>query len=83
MACAPCPSPSGGSRLSSQVMTGKRNVVVAVFHLSEPQLCACVTVGKPKRGVIYPATLDYIPSRPTYVKTSERSRLMVPWDVNL
>lgn len=41
--------------------------------MSESQPCACVTVGKPKKGVIYPSTLDYIPSRPTYVKTSERS----------
>ncbi|XP_038593517.1 vitrin isoform X5 [Micropterus salmoides] len=28
-----------------------------------------VSVGKPKKGVIYPSTLDYIPARPTYVKT--------------
>ncbi|XP_062422663.1 vitrin isoform X4 [Pungitius pungitius] len=27
-----------------------------------------VSVGKPKKGVIYPSTLDYVPSRPTYVK---------------
>lgn len=59
--------------MSSQVMTGKQNMVVAVFQVSEPQPCTCVTVGKPKKGVIYPSTLDYIPSRPTYVKTSERS----------
>uniref|UniRef100_A0A3Q3GW44 Vitrin n=1 Tax=Labrus bergylta TaxID=56723 RepID=A0A3Q3GW44_9LABR len=25
-----------------------------------------VSVGKPKKGVIYPSTLDYVPSRPTY-----------------
>ncbi|KAL7383074.1 hypothetical protein ABVT39_004515 [Epinephelus coioides] len=31
-----------------------------------------VSVGKPKKGVIYPSTLDYIPSRPTYVKTSQK-----------
>ncbi|XP_058507773.1 vitrin isoform X2 [Solea solea] len=31
-----------------------------------------VSVGKPKKGVIYPSTLDYVPSRPTYVKTSQR-----------
>ncbi|XP_039994508.1 vitrin [Xiphias gladius] len=31
-----------------------------------------VSVGKPKRGVIYPSTLDYVPSRPTYVKTSQK-----------
>nr|XP_020459994.1 vitrin isoform X2 [Monopterus albus] len=30
-----------------------------------------VSVGKPKKGVIYPSTLDYVPSRPTYVKTSQ------------
>uniref|UniRef100_A0AAQ4QKK1 Vitrin n=1 Tax=Gasterosteus aculeatus aculeatus TaxID=481459 RepID=A0AAQ4QKK1_GASAC len=29
-----------------------------------------VSVGKPKKGVIYPSTLDYVPSRPTYVKPS-------------
>ncbi|XP_043992832.1 vitrin [Gambusia affinis] len=31
-----------------------------------------VLVGKPKRGVIYPSTLDYAPSRPTYVKTGPK-----------
>ncbi|KAM3863410.1 vitrin [Diretmus argenteus] len=31
-----------------------------------------VSVGKPEKGVIYPSTLDYTPSRPTYVKTSQK-----------
>ncbi|KAM9726923.1 vitrin isoform 4-T5 [Menidia menidia] len=31
-----------------------------------------VAVGKPKKGVIYPSTLDYVPSRPTYVKTGQK-----------
>ncbi|CAJ1067702.1 vitrin isoform X3 [Xyrichtys novacula] len=31
-----------------------------------------VSVGKPKKGVIYPSTLDYVPSRPTYVKTGQK-----------
>ncbi|XP_034538452.1 vitrin isoform X2 [Notolabrus celidotus] len=31
-----------------------------------------VSVGKPKKGVIYPSTLDYVPSRPTYVKTGHK-----------
>ncbi|XP_032397463.1 vitrin isoform X9 [Etheostoma spectabile] len=31
-----------------------------------------VSVGKPKKGVIYPSTLEYVPSRPTYVKTSQK-----------
>ncbi|XP_018535813.1 vitrin isoform X5 [Lates calcarifer] len=31
-----------------------------------------VSVGKPKKGVIYPSTLDYVPSRPTYVKPSQK-----------
>ncbi|KAK7901968.1 hypothetical protein WMY93_018737 [Mugilogobius chulae] len=31
-----------------------------------------VYVGKPKKGVMYPSTLDYVPSRPTYVKTSQK-----------
>ncbi|XP_010777240.1 vitrin isoform X3 [Notothenia coriiceps] len=31
-----------------------------------------VSVGKPKKGVIYPSILDYVPSRPTYVKTSQK-----------
>ncbi|XP_035807700.1 vitrin isoform X9 [Amphiprion ocellaris] len=31
-----------------------------------------VSVGKPKKGVNYPSTLDYVPSRPTYVKTSQK-----------
>lgn len=30
-----------------------------------------VSAGKPKKGVIYPSTLDYVPSRPTYVKTGQ------------
>ncbi|XP_042289865.1 vitrin isoform X3 [Thunnus maccoyii] len=33
-----------------------------------------VSVGKPKKGVIYPSTLDYVPSRPTYVKTSQKDK---------
>eukprot|EP00066_Takifugu_rubripes_P026062 XP_011615328.1 PREDICTED: vitrin isoform X3 [Takifugu rubripes] len=37
-----------------------------------------VTVGKPKKGVIYPATLDYVPSRPTYVKTSQKEAKSPP-----
>ncbi|KAF6725656.1 Vitrin [Oryzias melastigma] len=31
-----------------------------------------VSVGKPKKGVVYPSTLDYVPSRPTYVKTGQK-----------
>ncbi|XP_028975592.2 vitrin isoform X2 [Esox lucius] len=31
-----------------------------------------VSVGKPKKGEIYPSSLDYIPSRPTYVKTGQK-----------
>ncbi|XP_031655897.1 vitrin isoform X2 [Oncorhynchus kisutch] len=31
-----------------------------------------VSVGKPKKGVIYPSSLDYIPSRPTYSKTGQK-----------
>ncbi|KAL7855443.1 hypothetical protein AOLI_G00190470 [Acnodon oligacanthus] len=31
-----------------------------------------VEVGKPKKGVIYPSTLDYTPSKPTTVKTSQK-----------
>uniref|UniRef100_A0A3Q1K196 Vitrin n=1 Tax=Anabas testudineus TaxID=64144 RepID=A0A3Q1K196_ANATE len=30
-----------------------------------------VSVGKPKKGVTYPSTLDYVTSRPTYVKQSQ------------
>ncbi|KAM9365187.1 vitrin isoform 2-T2 [Pholidichthys leucotaenia] len=37
-----------------------------------------VSVGKPKKGVIYPSTLDYVPSRPTYVKTSQKETTTVP-----
>ncbi|XP_061140665.1 vitrin isoform X2 [Syngnathus typhle] len=33
-----------------------------------------VTEGKPKKGVIYPATLNFVPSRPTYVKTSQKDK---------
>ncbi|XP_068581093.1 vitrin isoform X5 [Cebidichthys violaceus] len=34
-----------------------------------------ISVGKPKKGVIYPSTLDYVPSRPTYVKTSQKEAI--------
>ncbi|XP_042082281.1 vitrin isoform X7 [Haplochromis burtoni] len=37
-----------------------------------------VSVGKPKKGVIYPSTLDYVPSRPTYVKTNQKETTMLP-----
>uniref|UniRef100_I3JUV7 Cochlin n=1 Tax=Oreochromis niloticus TaxID=8128 RepID=I3JUV7_ORENI len=37
-----------------------------------------VSVGKPKKGVIYPSTLDYVPSRPTYVKTNQKETITVP-----
>uniref|UniRef100_A0A674CH73 Vitrin n=1 Tax=Salmo trutta TaxID=8032 RepID=A0A674CH73_SALTR len=36
-----------------------------------------VSVGKPKKGVIYPSTLDYIPSRPTYSKTGEMDFFLI------
>uniref|UniRef100_A0A3Q2Q1X4 Vitrin n=1 Tax=Fundulus heteroclitus TaxID=8078 RepID=A0A3Q2Q1X4_FUNHE len=34
------------------------------------------SLGKPKKGVIYPSTLDYVPSRPTYVKTDAKSAVV-------
>uniref|UniRef100_A0A671U6K1 Vitrin n=1 Tax=Sparus aurata TaxID=8175 RepID=A0A671U6K1_SPAAU len=37
-----------------------------------------VSVGKPKKGVIYPSTLDYVPSRPTYVKTAGQKEAKPP-----
>uniref|UniRef100_A0A3P9BS23 Vitrin n=1 Tax=Maylandia zebra TaxID=106582 RepID=A0A3P9BS23_9CICH len=37
-----------------------------------------VSVGKPKKGVIYPSTLDYVPSRPTYVKTTPEPTTTTP-----
>ncbi|XP_036980770.1 vitrin isoform X8 [Acanthopagrus latus] len=37
-----------------------------------------VSVGKPKKGVIYPSTLDYVPSRPTYVKTTGQKEAKPP-----
>ncbi|XP_037534127.1 vitrin isoform X1 [Nematolebias whitei] len=37
-----------------------------------------VSVGKPKKGVLYPSTLDYVPSRPTYVKTSQKEATTPP-----
>lgn len=55
-------SPSGGD--------GKHS---SLNFTAKPNCClCCLPVGKPKKGVIYPSTLDYVPSRPTYVKTSER-----------
>ncbi|XP_051772003.1 vitrin isoform X5 [Ctenopharyngodon idella] len=35
-----------------------------------------VSVGKPKKGVIYPSTLVFVPSRPTTVKTGEPKNLV-------
>ncbi|XP_057198846.1 vitrin isoform X3 [Triplophysa rosa] len=42
-----------------------------------------VSVGKPKKGVIYPSTLDYTASRPTAVKTdvSKAAPESTPWPV--
>ncbi|XP_030604280.1 vitrin isoform X6 [Archocentrus centrarchus] len=37
-----------------------------------------VSEGRPKKGVIYPSTLDYVPSRPTYVKTSQKETTTLP-----
>lgn len=52
----------------------KKNYIRQLFGIRclSDGLFRCVSVGKPKKGVIYPSTLDYVPSRPTYVKTSER-----------
>uniref|UniRef100_A0AAR2J4T0 Vitrin n=1 Tax=Pygocentrus nattereri TaxID=42514 RepID=A0AAR2J4T0_PYGNA len=37
-----------------------------------------VEVGKPKKGVIYPSTLDYTPSKPTTVKTGQKEAKASP-----
>ncbi|KAJ8412772.1 hypothetical protein AAFF_G00117230 [Aldrovandia affinis] len=37
-----------------------------------------VSVGKPKKGVIYPSTLDYAPSRSTSVKTGQKEAKASP-----
>ncbi|KAL2083677.1 hypothetical protein ACEWY4_021450 [Coilia grayii] len=37
-----------------------------------------VAVGKPKKGVIYPTSLDYSPSRPTTVKTGQKEAKAPP-----
>ncbi|XP_036439178.1 vitrin isoform X6 [Colossoma macropomum] len=37
-----------------------------------------VEVGKPKKGVIYPSTLDYTPSKPITVKTSQKEAKASP-----
>lgn len=73
-ACAPCLFLNGGSRFSSQVLIWQKTVWSAVAQTSLPtnNCLRCVSEGKPKKGVIYPSTLDFVPSRPTYVKTSER-----------
>ena len=49
------------------------------FRLGPPtdSWLRCVSVGKPKKGVIYPSTLDYVPSRPTYVKTTGERRMFL------
>ncbi|KAJ7987359.1 hypothetical protein DPEC_G00325660 [Dallia pectoralis] len=45
---------------------------VRSLSLSKWRESFVVSVGKPKKGVIYPSTLDYIPTRPTYVKTGQK-----------
>ncbi|XP_031435453.1 vitrin isoform X2 [Clupea harengus] len=42
-----------------------------------------VAVGKPKKGVIYPTSLDYGPSRPTTVKTGQKEAKAPPASVVL
>ncbi|XP_062375893.1 vitrin isoform X1 [Sardina pilchardus] len=37
-----------------------------------------VAVGKPKKGVIYPTSLDFSPSRPSTVKTSQKEAKALP-----
>ncbi|XP_030628171.1 vitrin [Chanos chanos] len=37
-----------------------------------------VAVGKPKKGVIYPSTLDFTPTRPTAVKTGQKEAKAPP-----
>lgn len=55
-----------------------------LFRISPlPNRRLCVSVGKPKKGVIYPSTLDYVPSRPTYVKTSEKRVIFTLWHESL
>ncbi|XP_051507099.1 vitrin isoform X5 [Myxocyprinus asiaticus] len=40
-----------------------------------------VSVGKPKKGVIYPPSLDYTPSRPTTVKTAPSDSTVLPMTI--
>ncbi|KAJ8250175.1 hypothetical protein COCON_G00220970 [Conger conger] len=37
-----------------------------------------VSVGKPKKGVIYPSTLDYAPARSTSINTGQRTTTVLP-----
>lgn len=59
------------SGINDQVNYVKHSSVLCVLCSPTNSWLCCVSVGKPKKGVIYPSTLDYVPSRPTYVKTSE------------
>ncbi|XP_056147864.1 vitrin [Lampris incognitus] len=70
-------SNSGGKvivrKLAGQnVYTGSSSNGVRSLSLPKWRESFVVSVGKPKKGVIYPSTLDYAPSRPTYVKTSQK-----------
>ncbi|CAK6951755.1 vitrin [Scomber scombrus] len=53
---------------------GSNSFGVRSLSLSKWRESFVVSVGKPKKGVIYPSTLDYVPSRPTYVKTSQKDK---------
>ncbi|KAK2824101.1 hypothetical protein Q5P01_021276 [Channa striata] len=50
------------------VYKGSNSYGVRSLSLPKWRESFVVSVGKPKKGVIYPSTLDYVPSRPTYIK---------------
>ncbi|XP_060895377.1 vitrin isoform X2 [Labrus mixtus] len=54
------------------VYKGSNSYGVRSLSLPKWRESFVVSVGKPKKGVIYPSTLDYVPSRPTYVKTGQK-----------
>ncbi|XP_074532580.1 vitrin isoform X9 [Halichoeres trimaculatus] len=54
------------------VYKGSNSYGVRSLSLPKWRESFVVSVGKPKKGVIYPSTLDYVPSRPTYVKTGHK-----------
>ncbi|XP_076867490.1 vitrin isoform X9 [Brachyhypopomus gauderio] len=75
---------NGGGKVIVKKMAGqaeyKGSLASGVRSLSLPNWreSFTVSVGKPKKGVLYPSTLDYAPSKPTTVKTGQKEAKTLP-----